>query len=94
VIPALKDHAGDKEESVRLEVARSLVNRGDWSGVPTLIQGLHSDNANVRMLCNDALKDQTMKDFGFPVEGTPDERAAAIAKWEQWWRSAQADVRS
>jgi HEAT repeat protein len=92
VVPALKDHTEDKNEIVRLEIARSLLHRGDWSGIPTLIQGLRSSDPSIRMHCDEALRDQTMKDFGFPVEGTAEERAAAIARWEQWWRTAQAEV--
>jgi hypothetical protein len=92
VVPLLQEHLDDHDEVVRLEVARSLVRRSDWTGIPTLIQGLRAKDPGVRMLCDEVLRDETMKDFGFPPDGSTADREAAIAKWEQWWRTAQAEM--
>ncbi|MFO0984015.1 MAG: HEAT repeat domain-containing protein [Planctomycetota bacterium] len=94
VIPALKDHRQDKNEFVRLEVARALLVRGEWSGIPTLIQGLRSEDPAVRMNCNQALRDETLKDFGFATDGSSEEREASIHKWESWWEQAKEEIRS
>lgn len=94
VIPALKDHLEDSNEMVRLEIARSLLTRGEWSGIPVLIRGLRSPEAAVRMHCDEALRSQTLKDFSFPVNGSPEDREASIHKWEDWWEKAQQDMRS
>jgi HEAT repeat protein len=85
VVPALKEALEDPEPLVRYEAARSLLYRGDWTGIPVLIEGLESETPAVRFHCHEALRAETLQDFGFRVDGDEAVRAEAVHKWESWW---------
>ena len=92
VIPYLQHKVNDPHESVRLEVARSLVYLGDLKPVPTLIKGLDSDLLPVRYNCHMALKDATKRDFGYDHLSESDAlRKQAVLAWWKWWGEQSGD---
>lgn len=92
-IPMLKAVAGDQNETVRLEIARSLVLLGDLQQTPLLIEGLDSDKKEVRFLCHEALKTATGRDFGFDhLSENAYQRHAAVYGWRQWWAEYAGDA--
>lgn len=76
---------------VALERARTLLRLGDWQMVPRLIAGLSDERLMTRALCAQALEEATKERFGFDPRAEADERAVAVAKWEEWWKSRSAD---
>ncbi|MEW6744138.1 MAG: HEAT repeat domain-containing protein [Planctomycetota bacterium] len=88
---ALQDALEDREPLVRYEAARSLLYQGDWTGIPALIEGLRSSNPSIRLQCHDALRAETLQDFGYPVEGDETRREEAAKKWEAWWRALEEE---
>lgn len=92
VIPSLRPMVRDSSESVRYEVARSLVALGDVQFAPVLIEGLDSDKVQVRYLCHEALKNATLRDFQYDHLG--DDRVArsqAVYRWRTWWAQQSGD---
>ena len=77
---------------LKLERSRTLLRLGDWSGVPELIDGLEHQSTWVRALSARTLWEGTHEKFGYDPQGTEENRAAAVARWRQWWQSRQDDV--
>ncbi|MCA8949781.1 MAG: HEAT repeat domain-containing protein [Planctomycetes bacterium] len=93
-IPQLRTAAKDREETVRLESARTLVLLGDLDQAPSLIEGLDSDRKEVRYLCHEALKTATGHDFGYDhLAVNQTEVRGAVLKWRQWWSEYSGDQR-
>ena len=85
--------ADDENEQGRLEVARTLVNMGDMSQVPTLIGGLDSDKVQVRYLCHEALKGSTARDFGYDhLSASKANRRRTVFQWRSWWSEQSGDA--
>lgn len=91
-IPALQPLMSDKSESVRLEVARSLVDMGDVKYCPVLIEALDHEKVHVRGMCHEALKKSTGRDFGYDhlTDNTTQRKSAAL-RWRQWWATQSGD---
>jgi HEAT repeat protein len=77
----------DDDATVRLEAAAGLASRGSWDVLPFLIDGLENGDPSVRYRCHEQLVTTTSKDFGFEVDGTPDTRKAAAARWRDWYEN-------
>src|SRR5262249_36736570 len=72
-------------ETVRLEVARTLVGMGDLQPASTLIEGLDSDRKEVRYLCHEALKSATGRDFGYDhLSENETQRRTPVLGWREW----------
>ena len=93
VIPEMRTSLQDGNETVRLEVARTLLVLGDLATAPTLIEGLDSQRKEVRYLCHEALKSVTGRDFGYDhlAEDASSRRTAALS-WRQWWGAYSGDT--
>jgi hypothetical protein len=92
VIPYLQAKSEDPHESVRLEVARSLVYLGDLQQIPALIKGLDSELLPVRYNCHMALRDSTKRDFGYDhLTESEHQRKKAVLAWYQWWSEQSGD---
>lgn len=92
-IPQLQPLIKDTNETVRLEVARSLVVLGDLKPTPQLIEGLDSERKEVRFLCHEALKQATGRDFGFDhLSDNETQRHLAVLGWRQWWSEYSGDA--
>ncbi|MBX3463812.1 MAG: HEAT repeat domain-containing protein [Planctomycetes bacterium] len=92
-IPNLQAAMRDRDETVRLEVARTLVLLGDLAWSPTLIEGLDSPRKEVRYMCHEALKTATGHDFGYD-HLNPDEAdlRVSVLRWRQWWSEYSGDT--
>ena len=71
---------------VRRAAAEELGRRGSWSAVPILIDGTEDPDGAVRAACSEALLRLTNLSFGFEPHGPERARAAATARWREWWR--------
>ncbi len=75
----------DPEFTVRGRAARML-GRFEQKWVAFyLIQGLADDDAFVREMSIEALRQVSGKDYPFDHKATPDERKAALVRWKDWW---------
>ena len=91
-IPQLEASMKDANETVRLEVARTLVGMGDLQPASMLIEGLDSDRKEVRYLCHEALKSATGRDFGYDhLSENETQRRTAVLGWRQWWSEFSGD---
>lgn len=82
----------DKEVSVRMEAARSLVLMGDLEQSPKLIEGLDSDRTEVRYMCHEALKSATGHDFGYDhLNQSQQDLQLAVLRWRNWWGEYSGD---
>jgi HEAT repeat protein len=70
---------------LELERSRCLVRLGDWSAMPTLIEGLEDERLFTRSLCLDALREATRESHGFDPRAEKSQRDKAVATWRQWW---------
>jgi HEAT repeat protein len=88
LVPYIHD-LGWSDERVRgdlgLERARTLLRLGDWSAIPTLIEGLRDDRLYTRALCLEALKEATQETLEYDPRSAPCERETAVQRWERWW---------
>lgn len=93
VIPQLQAAVKDEAETVRLEVARSLILLGDLNYCPVLIEGLDSPRREVRFLSHEALKGVTGRDFGYDhLSEDAVSRHTAVLGWRQWWGDFSGDA--
>lgn len=81
----------ESEIELALERARTLLRLGDWSMVPHLIDGMEDERVMIRALSSQALYEATHQRFQYDANATPEERAASITRWREWWASRQAD---
>ena len=81
----LRSHLeGDGE--LRLAAARACARTADTGMVPDLIGLLTNADAEVGEAAHQALRRLTGEDFGPPAGAPEQERDAAAAKWEAWYR--------
>ena len=91
-IPHLQALAKDSNETVRLEIARTLISMGDMQQAPQLIEGLDSDKKEVRYLCHEALKGATGRDFGYDhLSDNATQRRTSVLGWRTWWSDYSGD---
>ena len=76
----------DANPGVRYTSAYSLCLFRDSRGLPVLFEALRSDNPQVRFDANYRLKLLLRMDFAFEATGTPEARAEAVARWENWYK--------
>ena len=74
-----------------LERARALLRLGDWSNIPALIEGLKDERLYTRALCLEALTETTHETHNYDPRAEPNDRKAAIERWERWWSSRSRD---
>ncbi len=92
-VPVLQDLVDDREPSVAMEAARTLVLMGDLQQAPKLIAGLDSDRKEVRYMCHEALKSSTGHDFGYDhLDENQHDLQVAVLRWRQWWGEYAGDT--
>lgn len=92
-IPNLQAAMQDGDQTVRMEVARTLVLLGDLVWAPNLIEGLDSEKKEVRYMCHEALKTTTGHDFGYDhLNQNETELRVSVLRWRQWWSEYSGDV--
>ncbi len=76
----------DTEPGVRYTAAYNLGLFRDARGLPTLFEALRGDDPVNRKLAGDCLFALTGFDLGYDFMARPEERSAAAARWEEWYR--------
>jgi len=84
--PLFAAAAKDDNAGVRYTAAYGLCTFRDSRGLPVLFEALRAENPQVRWDANDRLKRVTGLDFAFEATDPPEKRAAAVARWEGWYR--------
>ena len=87
---ALLAHLTDTPDVWRVTVADALVRARGREGVKELIAYLYHEQASVRTVAIEGLKDLTGFDLGYKQYSSTEERRAAAEKWEQWWKENEA----
>jgi HEAT repeat protein len=82
----------DESPVVRYEVAASLLQFKDWSGVPVLIGFLEAEDRRIRFKSFQALSGFAKQDFGYEFGAPEPERAAAVERWKTWWSEKRSDL--
>ncbi len=77
----------DPAPFVRARAAGLDDSVSDAQAIPALIEHLNDVDPVVRLSSHEALRQRTGQDFGFIPYGTPEDRAAAAARWRSWWAS-------
>lgn len=85
----LRNGLEDPDSSVVYEAATGLASRGEWDVLPRLIDGLGDRDPSVRYRCHQQLVATTSRDFGYSIDGTPEQREVAMAAWREWYASWQ-----
>lgn len=91
-IPPLRDLLDDRVPAVRYQSAASLVELGDASGFPVLVEGLSDPELQARYKCFEALRDATGNDFGYEHDAAPNVRRAAVIRWQSWLEGVRASA--
>jgi tetratricopeptide (TPR) repeat protein len=77
---------------LRLAAAFALGDQGILAGVPILIEALRLSDPELRAVAAQKLTEYTGQHFGYRPQGTPEDREAAIARWNQWWNENGAEL--
>jgi outer membrane protein assembly factor BamB len=80
----LKKGLTDADETVRLEAAVVLCNRGVRDGLPVMVDLLNSARLTVRTRTASYLRQMTGKTLGYLPYETPGNRIAPVRKWRDW----------
>lgn len=83
---------------LRLAAAFALGEAGIYAGIPVLIEALRLPDVQIRKAAVAKLRAYTRQHFGFRSTGSPEDRAKAVAKWNEWWKKdgwklAQSSIR-
>ena len=80
----------DADDELRRAAALACVRKADKELVPDLIGLLLASEPDVTAGAHQALQRLTGKDFGPAADAGPEERGAAAAEWQAWWRGQPA----
>jgi hypothetical protein len=83
----LREKLQDEGAEVRRAAALACAMKEDKGFVPNLIALLEDPQRPVSFAAQAALKDLTKQDLGPAANASPKDRAAAIARWKEWWKS-------
>lgn len=84
-LDALNRALSDPLEDVRFEAGTALLRAGDDRAVPLLIHGLEHPDPLVRARAITVLQGRTGSTLDFRPDATPEDRAAAVARWRAWY---------
>jgi HEAT repeat protein len=90
-VPHLEGLLGDDVDFVRYEAAAQLGQIGSTAGYRVLVQGLEDEKLEYRFKCHEALRELTGKNFGYSHNASPELRAAAVKKWQQWVEDVESE---
>jgi tetratricopeptide (TPR) repeat protein len=77
---------------LKLAAALYLADNGIYAGAPYFISALKMRDPGMRQVAAEKLRQASGSNMGFDPDGTPEEREAAIGKWEKWWEEHNAEV--
>jgi HEAT repeat protein len=92
-IPELRQATQDPVTYVALEAAAALLKCGDEAGLPRLVDGLEDPDPRLRARSLVVLEEWTHRTMDFHADGSPEDRAAAVARWRAWLASRGAGAR-
>jgi ABC-type multidrug transport system fused ATPase/permease subunit len=75
----------DKEAELRRAAALACAMKDDKDHIPDLIDALADPDDNVSRAAKAGLKSLTGKDLGPPTGATPQQKAAAVVVWKEWY---------
>ena len=82
----LEPHIGDADPNVQVEVGEALLDCKNRMGVPPLLKALRAAEPDYRFRALLKLKKVNNREtYGFDVNKGPEENAAALKSWEDWW---------
>ncbi|MFQ5844656.1 MAG: HEAT repeat domain-containing protein [Planctomycetota bacterium] len=76
---------------VRFEAASALGAMGSRAGYAALVRGLGNNRIEFRYKCIEALQEFTHETFGFRHDASPEERAGAVRRWQDWLERFEAE---
>ncbi len=82
---ALASHMNHGDAIVRYEAAAGLLNQGDMTAVPVLVDMLNSPDRRFRFKAIQVLEANTGHHFNYQFSADKETRQAAINKWQKWW---------
>ena len=85
------DWPTEVDSDLSLERARALLQLGDWSQIPILIEGLRDERFYTRAVCIRTLSLETHERLGYDARAPEEEREQAVCNWESWWGSRGED---
>jgi hypothetical protein len=85
-VPTLREKLQEESAEIRRAAALACAMKEDRDFIPNLIVLLEDSQRPVSFAAHAALKDLTKQDFGPSTNASPQERAAAIARWKEWWK--------
>jgi hypothetical protein len=83
----LREKLRDDSAEVRRAAALACAMKEDKTFIGDLIALLDDSERSVFSAAHAALKELTRKDFGPAPNASPTDRAGAVAKWKEWWKS-------
>lgn len=89
---ALVAHMNHKEDVVRYEAAAGLLNHGDTTAVPVLVDFLGSSDRRLRFKAIQILKQEIGQDFGYRFSADKESRQASIEQWRAWWNKQKKQL--
>lgn len=91
LVEPIRARDASHDPTIELERARALMRLGDWTAAPTLIDALTSESVYIRAIAARSLAEITGETLGYEAKGEESERAAAVARWRQWWSRRSLD---
>ncbi|MCA9321430.1 MAG: HEAT repeat domain-containing protein [Planctomycetes bacterium] len=83
----LTDNMASPDPIVRFEAAAGLLQHGDTTSVPVLVDFLESDDQRLRYKAIEALRSGTGNDFSYSFSAPEEIRTVSVSKWRTWWQS-------
>jgi hypothetical protein len=75
---------GSDDPDLKILAIKQDVSTHSEADVAKMVEGLQSDDAAVRFYCIQGLCRLTHDNFGYRYYERDDDRAAALARWQQW----------
>lgn len=83
---ALTGHLASDAAVVRYEAAAGLLQHGDTTAVPVLVDFLESGDKRLRYKAIEALRQGVKQDFGYSFSAPEELRNVSVARWRGWWQ--------
>jgi len=88
------------EGQAQFAIAIALGDNGVFIGIPTLIEALtlgegdsvSPDGLAASALALKRLEEYSGESFGYDTSATAEERAAALARWQEWWQENRVTI--
>ncbi|HEY3227173.1 MAG TPA: hypothetical protein VGK61_09300 [Planctomycetota bacterium] len=83
----LETYTGDADPIIQVELGVALLDCKNRMGVPALLRALRASDSDCRLRAILRLKKVSKGEtFGFDLNKSADENAAALKSWDDWWQ--------